>query len=111
MMGSGSFSTDDPDSDDGAGQRARAAVLAKLDRLRPQTMTVILRTAAEAATRGRLKAVRTDHAVGRAAQAALRAVESMRDSREIVADGQRGERMVYTTAAKAASPRRPPFGR
>ena len=85
---------DGPFSGDGAGYRARAAVHEKLRR-RPQTMNVILKAAAEAATLGRLKDVRSDHAVGRQAQTALRAVETMRDRREIVAAGQRGEKIVY----------------
>jgi len=34
----------------------------------------------------------------------------MRDRREIVAAGQRGEKVVYTTAAKAASWRHRPLG-
>lgn len=105
------FDIDDPCGDGGAGIRAQSAVLDKLRRLRPQPMAVLLKTAAAAATCNRLKNIQSDQAVGRQAQAALRAVEALRERREIVAAGQRGERVVYTTAAKAAATRFPPFGR
>ena len=104
------FDFDDPSGDGGAGCRAQTAVIDKLRRLRPQPMTVLLKTAAEAATLGRLKDIRTNHAIGRQAQAALVAIDSMRERRVIVAAGQRGEKVVYTTAEKAALKRKPPFG-